>query len=716
MLFTIHIGARAPDDTFPLHIAALAGDLYESLVFPPLLLERAAALLRPGSPLPTSDEAALGIFLARQVFTPTIRSLLMRSANQARQANTPLRLLLQIDPPELAALPWEWMTIAGRSHWSPALLDDYGLVRIPGFDAERYRAEANIADSPFALPRSLRQPLRLLLAAPDTEDATLRQVRGALHELVRARRVQLAVEPVATPQELQQAVRRQRPHVLHLFGAVDFIARGRARLRLDNGQELDAAGLVALLRAQTASLLPRRSALPALVIEGAAAYAGRLTSAPPHLALEATRHGLPACIAFHSPLYPAESALFAGALYAALVKGDGIDEATTAGRRALNEGGAGDVWGMPMLAARYGDPAERAGVRLARRTANEPPAGRPGRRSPRLTVLAPLAATGVGLLLAINLFTGPRDAQPDPSSADRDGRVALHASTPTTALLSAPAGTPDPLAPPFSPPAPTVAPTPLPPLIGWATCLVAPGDTVTTIAERMGSDPQSLATINRVAVEDPLVVGRALAVPVYRPGEPGVGGLDVNVGRQDRPEVALTFDIEIDDTMLYQYLDILGRRGVRATFFVTGAWVSAYPDAARAIVAGGHEIANHSFSHPSFNQIGADGAIRELQATEDMVVQTTGASTRPFFRFPYGAKNPAILQVIAGQGYISYHWTADDNALPYWLQSVAAGQVNPNGAILLLHQRTSSVAALPGWLDQLAALGLTPTSLGRVLR
>ncbi|MGQ9893517.1 MAG: polysaccharide deacetylase family protein [Roseiflexus sp.] len=50
-------------------------------------------------------------------------------------------------------------------------------------------------------------------------------------------------------------------------------------------------------------------------------------------------------------------------------------------------------------------------------------------------------------------------------------------------------------------------------------------------------------------------------------------------------KVALTFDIEIDDTTLYAILDVMRQRGVKGTFFVTGRWVKCFPDAARAIVA-----------------------------------------------------------------------------------------------------------------------------------
>jgi peptidoglycan/xylan/chitin deacetylase (PgdA/CDA1 family) len=167
---------------------------------------------------------------------------------------------------------------------------------------------------------------------------------------------------------------------------------------------------------------------------------------------------------------------------------------------------------------------------------------------------------------------------------------------------------------------------------------------------------------------------------------------------------------------LYAILDTLGARGLKGTFFITGRWTKAYPDAARRIVAEGHEIANHSLTHPAFNTIGLDGVAPELDQTEQIVREVTGASTRPYFRFPYGASSQAAVDIIAADGYVPYHWSADDAAISGWLDRAAAAPAQAYGGILLMHGRQSTVDALPGWLDRLAALGLRPVTLGEALR
>lgn len=265
------------------------------------------------------------------------------------------------------------------------------------------------------------------------------------------------------------------------------------------------------------------------------------------------------------------------------------------------------------------------------------------------------------------------------------------------------------------PPGPALLPGPITPPAGWSVHYVEAGDTIPALAARYGSAADALAALNRLRIGETLFPGRALMVPVYQ-GAVVTRGADVRVGRQDRAEVALTFDIEIDAASIYQILDILRQRDAYATFFVTGRWVQRFPDAARAIVAAGHELGNHSLTHPAFTRIGYDGIGNELNSTEQIVVEITGVTTKPFFRFPYGAKNPALVDEVAKYGYISYHWTADEHAIPGWIDAVAAGQASPNGAILLMHQRAGTVAGLPGWLDRLAGLGVRGVPLSRVLR
>jgi peptidoglycan/xylan/chitin deacetylase (PgdA/CDA1 family) len=287
-------------------------------------------------------------------------------------------------------------------------------------------------------------------------------------------------------------------------------------------------------------------------------------------------------------------------------------------------------------------------------------------------------------------------------------------NAPPSAIPNAPPSA-IPSAPPSAPPTPTTLAVPL----SYATLLTGSNDTLASVAERMGSEPAAIAAFNHLDPQAPLRAGRPLVIPVYRAGESGAGGMVIRRSNPSEPKVALTFDIEIDDRTLYAFLDILRARGIHGTFFLTGRWVQAYPDAARAIVKEGHEIGNHSLTHPHFSRIGLDGAASEVDQTEQIILQTTGVTSRPYFRFPYGDFTADTAAIVARAGYVAYHWTADDvsnPSIPGWLAWATQHPSEANGAILLLHCRPASVDALPGWLDQLAAIGLQPTTLGETLR
>jgi peptidoglycan/xylan/chitin deacetylase (PgdA/CDA1 family) len=144
--------------------------------------------------------------------------------------------------------------------------------------------------------------------------------------------------------------------------------------------------------------------------------------------------------------------------------------------------------------------------------------------------------------------------------------------------------------------------------------------------------------------------------------------------------------------------------------------VKSYPEAAKAIVAGGHELANHSLDHSAFSTLTPADALAQLEATEQILRETTGVSSRPYFRFPYGDSSPAMVEAVGRAGYVAYHWSADDFGAASWLERAAADPSQAYGGIILLHGRQSTVDALAAYLDQLEAIGVTATTLGEALR
>jgi len=670
--FHITIGPRASNDAYSVHATTERGETWTELVLPEQLLASTDWLLQPDVALPVRDPAALGRLLGRALFAPPLRDLLLRNIRAAAEAEQRLQIQLRITAPELAFLPWECLMIGAEAAWSPALRRDHTLVRVGN----------NARVGP---PAALAGPLRVLAVAAAGEELQLAALEAALKPAMQAGRIALRLLPDVTPDTLDAALAHSAVHVLHCAAPVRLLSGGRPRLMIGRG--VDAFDLLEML-----VQLPR---LRLVTLAGPQGDGSSLSAAQPLLAMTLLGDALPATITFGGPLPALLTARFSAACYGRLARGAPVDLAVTIGRLALAEHADGRGWGLPQL---HIVPGSEQLFAIG---------GRPA--LPRRLALIPVL---IALLLVILLVGKSLNARSESATAQYRQRAAqlverappTELPTPTVAPTAAP--TPSPA------PAPSVAQPPS----SYATFLTAEGDTLESIASRMGSNAQAIAALNRLDPQEQLRPQRPLVIPVFQPGETGAGGLVIPRGNPAKPQVALTFDIEIDDTTLYAILDVLNARGLHGTFFVTGRWVQRYPDAARAIVASGNEIGNHSLTHPYFSRIGLDGAASELNKTEQIVLETTGVSTRPYFRFPYGDFTADTSAIVARAGYVAYHWSADDAAISGWLAWAAQHPAEAHGGILLMHGRASTAAALPGWLDQLATIGLQPTTLGDVLR
>lgn len=195
----------------------------------------------------------------------------------------------------------------------------------------------------------------------------------------------------------------------------------------------------------------------------------------------------------------------------------------------------------------------------------------------------------------------------------------------------------------------------------------------------------------------------------------------------DRPGlVALTFDDGPDPVWTPKILDVLKKESVPASFFIIGENGQANPNLVRRIVAEGHDIGNHTFTHPNLGEIPIRVTDLELNATERLIESLTGRSTT-LFRPPYfGDAEPTtpdeVEPIVQAKrlGYltIGLRVDPDDWALPgvnEIVNKTIAGVANKSedadqrGQIVLLHDgggdRAQTVAALPQIIEQLKKQG-----------
>ena len=183
--------------------------------------------------------------------------------------------------------------------------------------------------------------------------------------------------------------------------------------------------------------------------------------------------------------------------------------------------------------------------------------------------------------------------------------------------------------------------------------------------------------------------------------------------------LALTFDDGPSPELTPRLLDILRQQGVRATFFVIGKNVQAYPEIARRIIAEGHEIANHSYNHPAFTQVGAARVRQEVNSTQDAIERATGR--RPaLIRPPYGAINDRVRAALLNEhGLDVILWSVD----PLDWKRPGADVVTQRlvdgahpGAILLAHDiHPGTIEAMPSTIAQLKAKGYGFATVSQLL-
>lgn len=197
------------------------------------------------------------------------------------------------------------------------------------------------------------------------------------------------------------------------------------------------------------------------------------------------------------------------------------------------------------------------------------------------------------------------------------------------------------------------------------------------------------------------------------------GGL-VDRVETEAPVVALTFDDGPTAQFTAEVLEVLSRRQVKATFFVIGEALNRNPELGRQIVAGGHELGNHSYSHTRLILRPLSFIRQEIEQTDELIRQT-GYTGEIHFRPPNGKKLILLPYYLASTGRRTITWTVVPESAPGGADAIVAcvlEQARP-GSIILLHvmyeSRAESRAALPGIVDGLQAKGYRFVTVSELL-
>jgi Predicted xylanase/chitin deacetylase len=123
-------------------------------------------------------------------------------------------------------------------------------------------------------------------------------------------------------------------------------------------------------------------------------------------------------------------------------------------------------------------------------------------------------------------------------------------------------------------------------------------------------------------------------------------------------KVAISFDTSwgVDNTI--EILNVLDKNNVKGTFFLIGVWIDKYPSQAKAIFDRGHDIGNHSNSHPDMKYISKEKVVQEIAITDAKIIKLTGDGTK-LFRFPSGSYSDDSILAVEETKHIPVQWDVD---------------------------------------------------------
>jgi peptidoglycan/xylan/chitin deacetylase (PgdA/CDA1 family) len=201
------------------------------------------------------------------------------------------------------------------------------------------------------------------------------------------------------------------------------------------------------------------------------------------------------------------------------------------------------------------------------------------------------------------------------------------------------------------------------------------------------------------------------------PEEPSITFNSVHV---DGPYIALTFDDGPSATLTPKLLDLLAAHHIKATFFVIGENVAEHPEIVSRAAREGHEIGNHSWSHPNLGKMSDESVRRQLQQTDDAIKSATGKHPA-LMRPPYGSITAREKRWIHDEfGYNIILWDVDPydwkRPGPAVVRARILKETRP-GSIVLSHDiHPGTIEAMPSTFDELEAKGFKFVTVSELIR
>ncbi|NMD69524.1 polysaccharide deacetylase family protein [Bacillus sp. DNRA2] len=173
------------------------------------------------------------------------------------------------------------------------------------------------------------------------------------------------------------------------------------------------------------------------------------------------------------------------------------------------------------------------------------------------------------------------------------------------------------------------------------------------------------------------------AAPIYR-------------GNQEKPMVAFIINVAWGNEYLPDMLATLKKHNVKTSFFLEGRWAKENPDLTKMIYEAGHEIGNHSYTHPDMKNLSVAEIKNQLQKTNDVIKATTGQVPK-WFGPPSGSYRDDVVKIADVMGLGTIIWSVDtidwQRPAPDVIIQRVESKVHP-GALILMHPTAPTAKAL----------------------
>ncbi|RGU85455.1 polysaccharide deacetylase family protein [Ruminococcus bromii] len=186
----------------------------------------------------------------------------------------------------------------------------------------------------------------------------------------------------------------------------------------------------------------------------------------------------------------------------------------------------------------------------------------------------------------------------------------------------------------------------------------------------------------------------------------------------DKKQVALSFDAAWGNEQTEHLLEILDKYKVKSTFFLVGDWVKNYPDSVKDIAKHGHDVGNHSNTHPHMTQMSSSDMVGQIQSCNEKIKELTG-KTPTLFRAPYGDYNNDVVKSVNGCNMYCVQWDVDSldwkDPTPEQIKQNIMKKIR-NGSIILMHNGAKNTPeALPTVIEAIKSEGYEIVPVSQIL-